>query len=323
MVIFGGALLACGDNVLFGPAGTGGGTGGDGLGGDGGDPTSSSSSSSTRSSSSSSTGGSTSTGTRCGNGICEPGESEESCPDDCGSTCPHPICEVGDALVMGCDACVDQVCAQDPFCCDQGWDDQCISQADDLCGAGCCGNGLCEGQTCASCPDDCGACVCGDMQCLGEDCSTCATDCGDCPACSHTACQVGPALGPTSCPDRCVTQVCMQDPSCCNMAPFDGQCQQIAAMLCPGGDPCINAVCAQHPQCCTSDWSAFCVAEAATICQVGCDCAHAPCDTGMALAATCDPCVAAICAADPYCCDSDWDGICVGEMATVCGVQCP
>jgi hypothetical protein len=115
----------------------------------------------------------------------------------------------------------------------------------------------------------------------------------------------------------------MQDPSCCNMTPFNGQCQQIAATLCPGGDPCVNAVCAQHPQCCSGVWNAFCVAQAQTICQVGCDCAHAPCDTGMPLNAMCDPCVAALCEADPYCCTTGWDGICVGEVATVCGVVCP
>src|SRR5687767_4912636 len=51
-------------------------------------------------------------------------------------------------------------------------------------------------------------------------------------------------------------------------------------------------------------------------------CAHAPCEVGDALDATCDPCVASVCAVDPFCCDASWDGICVEEVASVCGETC-
>ena len=64
------------------------------------------------------------------------------------------------------------------------------------------------------------------------------------------------------------------------------------------------------------------VALAETLCTTGCDCQHAPCDNGDALVAGCDPCVAAICASDPYCCDNNWDGICVAEVDDICGVIC-
>jgi hypothetical protein len=37
------------------------------------------------------------------------------------------------------------------------------------------------------------------------------------------------------------------------------------------------------------------------------------------LAATCDPCVASVCAVEPSCCTSAWDVSCVGVVATVCG----
>jgi hypothetical protein len=51
-------------------------------------------------------------------------------------------------------------------------------------------------------------------------------------------------------------------------------------------------------------------------------CSHATCATGSKLAASCDPCVAKICAADPYCCNTYWDSICVSEVAQFCGASC-
>jgi len=42
-----------------------------------------------------------------------------------------------------------------------------------------------------------------------------------------------------------------------------------------------------------------------------------------ALSTTCSPCVTSICAADPYCCDVEWDAQCVSEVATVCFLGCP
>jgi hypothetical protein len=52
------------------------------------------------------------------------------------------------------------------------------------------------------------------------------------------------------------------------------------------------------------------------------NCAHDLCSTGVALTTTCDPCATKVCAADPYCCGTAWDSICVGEIATVCGGSC-
>ena len=54
-----------------------------------------------------------------------------------------------------------------------------------------------------------------------------------------------------------------------------------------------------------------------------CGCVHDTCVEGVALDASCDPCVAAICAVDSYCCDTAWDSVCVGEVASVCGATCP
>lgn len=52
-------------------------------------------------------------------------------------------------------------------------------------------------------------------------------------------------------------------------------------------------------------------------------CPHTKCTTGARLHRACpDPCIARICAVDPYCCDTAWDAICVREVATVCGQSC-
>ncbi|HWB81110.1 MAG TPA: MopE-related protein [Nannocystaceae bacterium] len=50
----------------------------------------------------------------------------------------------------------------------------------------------------------------------------------------------------------------------------------------------------------------------------GC-CAHSICAQGGALASGCDPCVTTVCANDPFCCSTGWDGICVSEVMTECG----
>ncbi len=47
-------------------------------------------------------------------------------------------------------------------------------------------------------------------------------------------------------------------------------------------------------------------------------CAHDPCSPGVALEATCDPCVSEACAADAFCCENEWDQQCV-DQATACG----
>jgi hypothetical protein len=52
-------------------------------------------------------------------------------------------------------------------------------------------------------------------------------------------------------------------------------------------------------------------------------CTHDLCSTGAALEPGCDACVDAICAQDPYCCDTAWDSICVEEVATICQQTCP
>ena len=44
--------------------------------------------------------------------------------------------------------------------------------------------------------------------------------------------------------------------------------------------------------------------------------------TGTPLMTTCDLCVQVICSADPYCCSTSWDNMCVSQVTTVCGLSC-
>ena len=102
-------------------------------------------------------------GACCGNGVCDPDETNANCPADCTAPC-------GDNT------------------CDDTQGEDCVSCATD-CGQ-CCGDGQCKpehGETCQFCPEDCMACppgpTCGDLNCDadgGENCFTCDTDCPVC-----------------------------------------------------------------------------------------------------------------------------------------------
>jgi hypothetical protein len=52
-------------------------------------------------------------------------------------------------------------------------------------------------------------------------------------------------------------------------------------------------------------------------------CSHDLCATGPAVDPACHLCAGHVCAADPFCCSTTWDAICVLEVETVCGETCP
>lgn len=270
----------------------------------------------------STTGTGTTTTAECGNGICEPGESNANCSPDCPTgPCAHGVCQWSqDPLENGCSgpesACVAAVCAQDPYCCTDQWDDQCIGAANQACNNVCCGDG----------------------QCTGEQCGQCIADCGSCPpppTCPHTVCSGGNSAEPlntTDCYDPCIDEVCAviddDTDNCClpDVPVWSAECTAKAKMLCPEW-ACIKDVCAVMPSCCATAWTSACVdlVKQTASCGTSCDCAHSPCSEGprnTPLTKGCNPCVDAVCEGDPYCCQNDWDGICVGEVATLCGVDC-
>jgi hypothetical protein len=52
-------------------------------------------------------------------------------------------------------------------------------------------------------------------------------------------------------------------------------------------------------------------------------CSHAVCSSGVPLTSTCSTCAGDVCAKDPYCCQTQWDAICVSEVPQDCpGTTC-
>lgn len=171
-------------------------------------------------------------------------------------------------------------------------------------------------------------------------------------ACKHHECVEGEALSPSCNP--CVEEVCAEDPSCCTTE-YGGSCAHdpcsTGVALKSSCDSCVQKICMQDPDCCKKQWSSSCVAKVKTTCGKTCSppgkwtsqcvdkvhavcgsfcidggsCAHHACYAGGPLDPGCDPCVAAICAKDPWCCSpsGSWDGYCVSQVSAVCGETCP
>jgi hypothetical protein len=124
--------------------------------------------------------------------------------------------------------------------------------------------------------------------------------------------------------DKPVAAVCATHDACTKGAALDPSCS-----------PCVEKICADDAYCCTNEWDAICVKQVQTVCgDASCQadggdtgapaCAHDKCVTGGKLSADCaDPCVAKICAADPYCCNTAWDSYCVNAVEPICGATCP
>ena len=155
--------------------------------------------------------------------------------------------------------------------------------------------------------------------------------------CAHDVCDEGVALDATCSP--CAAAVCQQDPECCatawdQLCVFEAEdlcgedCTSCSHGLCVEGealdpicDPCVPTVCKVDPFCCDVEWDALCTQEGEDLC--GCvECAHDPCETGEALDVTCDPCVRNVCDLDSFCCDVEWDDLCVDEANDICDLQC-
>jgi hypothetical protein len=163
--------------------------------------------------------------------------------------------------------------------------------------------------------------------------------------CDHPVCEVGGPL--TDMCSTCAADVCAADPFCCgaNNGTWDAACINTANAecnnICAGGGACAHTpceigatgtplsescsqcvadICAADPYCCQTDWDQTCANQVpnhpscATACGGGCS--HDACVQGGNLDPMCDAgCVDLICQNDSYCCDTDWDSICVGHAA--------
>jgi len=121
-------------------------------------------------------------------------------------------CVEGGNGTPGCDdeACCEEICALDPFCCDISWDGICADEAQDfcdICGGGGEGPGGCEGDD--EC-DDGDACT--DDACVDGQCVNTEIDCDDGDQCTD---------------DFCVDGACQSEDN--------GEC-------CPGCDTCDGDV---------------------------------------------------------------------------------
>jgi hypothetical protein len=250
----------------------------------------------------------------CGDNICNGDEDCASCPDDCGA-CDSDCCVASGG--QGCDdaACTDFVCAEDPYCCSNNWDNICAQEA----GAWCpvcggdfpvCGDGQCgSGESCDNCPEDCGVCPpeCGDQECNGDEtCASCPADCG-------------------VCPPECGDQECNGDETCASCPGDCGACNSncCAATGTPECDnaQCVNVVCAVDPFCCSNNWDGICGTEALEMCPVcggalpgGNCCVEQNQTTGCEDGA----CQDIVCAVDAFCCETEWDMLCADEALEMC-----
>ncbi len=107
-----------------------------------------------------------------------------------------------------------------------------------------------------------------------------------------------------------------------------GLCDQGAA-LDPNCDSCVTNVCNQDSFCCTNSWDNLCVDQAKKLCGAndcggggggGCD--HSECSSGGKLDKSCSTCATEVCNQDAYCCDNQWDSICVNLAKNTASCGC-
>ena len=114
------------------------------------------------------------------------------------------------------------------------------------------------------------------------------------------------------------------DLSSCGL-PESGDCNVANDNAGCADEACCLAVCEIDLFCCKEIWDQTCVDFAAEVCDGGggggnCgDPAAGACDVANGTPG-CDDleCCTDVCAVDPYCCETAWDGICADESTTIC-----
>jgi cysteine-rich repeat protein len=198
-------------------------------------------------------------------------------------------------------------------------DDECFNVA--ICAA--CGNNIVEGaevcdgnafdgQSCATQGFETGVLAC------SADCSAlvtagCSDLCGNGSINNNEQCD-GAALGGQDCTDQGFGGGTLD---CNDECTFD-------TSRCEGGSDCGDGINQAGEEC--DDGNNI----NGDGCEANCtfapdDCSHDVCTTGEALVNGCNSCVAAVCAADDFCCDAingSWDTLCVEEVFQECGISC-
>lgn len=155
---------------------------------------------------------------------------------------------------------------------------------------------------------------------------------GECPVCGpgNGACFDLNGNGSPGCEDaECCAAVCAADPLCCD-GTWDGFCAAEANVICNGAP---SEACCFGTATCFDFFSGDCLTLGGTPGGEGTTCATIDCTS-----ATCGPgagacfdlngngtpgcedpaCCAQVCAADSFCCNSQWDGLCAAEANVIC-----
>jgi hypothetical protein len=235
----------------------------------------------------------------------------ESGGGDCCAVHEDPGCAA--ASIQNC------VCAQDSWCCNNGWDSVCVAIANDSCGAGC-GQGAaldCTGFF------DCASTCVGDPVC--EDACLDATtldqlgiasslmDCLDTAGCSFFT---DPALF-----EECALTSCTAEVDTCIGTAQSGDCctaHESAGCANPIVQDCV---CGFDPFCCTNAWDEVCVGEAED-CGANCGEQASCCVSTPTPGCAEEDVEACVCALDTYCCDGAWDNVCVDQAIDNCDANC-
>jgi hypothetical protein len=237
----------------------------------------------------------------------------------CGSKAAGACCYANFSPYCDDAACCQLVCSYDEYCCNARWDEYCAQLATDGCAI------------------------------LAERC-TCGPKDVAFPPFSRSCFDARPtnAQWQTGCDDSlCCNAVCLIDPFCCEVR-WDSICAEGAGQVCssicddqPGGpiclactDPlagscyakhltpgcederCCQTVCEVDLVCCTVEWDGSCIELAEELCTECGDIYAGSCLSPHAGPACADAaCCVAICAVDPYCCNTRWDGSCASQAA--------
>jgi len=141
----------------------------------------------------------------------------------------------------------------------------------------------------------------------------------------------------------CCGKTCDLDQFCCDVT-WDTSCAGEAEGVCDGsfracgpgsgvcGTPdstpgcdsasCCNRVCLVDPFCCLDAWDATCVDEANSMCFLTCGIGAGDCHAAHTTpGCNADACCQAVCTDDPFCCDTNWDQMCVDKAAA--STSCP
>lgn len=215
--------------------------------------------------------------------------------DDLRSNCceasPFPGC-VDDA-VTSC------VCEIDPYCCEYGYDEACVSLGLTECQAQCEGQGdCCEVTDAPGCQQpEIQACACAaDPQC-----------------CASGFDEVCIRQAETECGLQC--EVTEPTSDCCEATDEPG-CTVSAVEAC---------VCDLDPMCCTTSFDENCANLAAASCGASCELpsdGQSCCETSAAGGCADAEVAECVCEVDSFCCDVEYDDTCIAIADSMCAAQC-